>query len=167
MGKILNAPELFKNYPGARDIEVSLDKGSDTAAWYYDNKIGLRYVPDTGSHRGRKLLHHEIQHWIDEQEGFAKSASQLAQQRISKETGIPGSDVYYGSQGEISARDVEDRLRMDNKSRGKFTPRVKGQSLDGSGTGKPQSVVIPADSEAGADYKIKTNPNYDKKYYWN
>jgi hypothetical protein len=78
--QLLDHPELYKQYPATRDIEVSIDPYlTDYGAMYYKNEIKLsqesadRAVYDPNYLT--KLLLHETQHDIQDREGHASGAN--------------------------------------------------------------------------------------------
>jgi hypothetical protein len=67
VGEAIDHPDLFRAYPEARDIYLKelLHPGMEAAS-YQDGVIRFRKSANLS------ILLHEVQHWIQEQEGFAK-----------------------------------------------------------------------------------------------
>jgi hypothetical protein len=77
VGEILDHPDLYKIYPEAKDIDVMIAPGmkdmhgNDVKGIYSPehNTIGLN--EDLTPEAMRSTLHHELQHWVQNKEGFA------------------------------------------------------------------------------------------------
>jgi hypothetical protein len=96
LGAVLDHPELFRHYPWLESLPVEIDHryGPDLAGAYIppaDKEAGYGSIwlhPD-GLDRRRTLLH-EIQHAIQQNEGFASGASSTAFY------GAPAFQLYRG-----------------------------------------------------------------------
>lgn len=82
VGDVLDHPELFKQYPWAKDINLEFTSVKQLqGSGSYDSKNNLmtlnksiaRELPD----EARSVLLHEVQHAIQEREGFAKGGSPI------------------------------------------------------------------------------------------
>ena len=76
LGDILDHPELYKAYPDLKKMPVVFDKDLQGIAHYDPNSdsihMGLRAV----EHKNQQgILMHEVQHAIQEREGFAKGGA--------------------------------------------------------------------------------------------
>jgi hypothetical protein len=72
--EVIDHPDLFKAYPEARTIRVSRLASSDnTRGSYQGNRIVLNAL--NGNLQNFSTLMHEIQHWIQAKEGFARGAN--------------------------------------------------------------------------------------------
>ena len=74
---VLEHPELYKNYPEAGNIAIiptkDMPKGSAT---FEENINSIRMNPsDIGTDEGKGIVIHEIQHWIQKAEKFARGGS--------------------------------------------------------------------------------------------
>lgn len=68
-------PELFKAYPFLKDIRVSVrSRLGNIVGWYFAQKGVIMFNQDMGAERIRLSLLHEIQHIIQDQEGFAQGS---------------------------------------------------------------------------------------------
>ena len=87
LGDAFDHPELYKRYPDARDITIQKTASSNdsmmgvTQGWYDDATNTLNISPRSSDGRGTLL--HEVQHWIQNREGFAlggntKGVTQMA-----------------------------------------------------------------------------------------
>ena len=74
---ILDHPELFSAYPAARSISVRLDwKPASRLGSYSNARISLNATKlRRNSREMLSTLLHEIQHWIQDKEGFARGTS--------------------------------------------------------------------------------------------
>ena len=76
--------ELFKAYPEARDIDlkVTYRKNGSYAGWQKGNAIEVNAGPD--GKESRSALVHEIQHWIQDKEGFAIGGNSGTYSRVAR-----------------------------------------------------------------------------------
>lgn len=109
---VLNFDELYEAYPSLRKMYVFAYKNKkDSARGYYDSEersitINLAHIGPTGAQLSTLL--HEIQHAIQDIEGFARG-SNLEEGR--------SLDDYMRSAGEIESRNVEKRILWDGERR--------------------------------------------------
>lgn len=105
LGELLEHEELFKAYPELKDISVKKinDEGGEKLGYYDPNKkeIAINNIGD------KSTLMHEVQHAIQDIEGFAKGS------------GAKGEN-YRLSHGEAEARNVQNRLNLGDKFRAKI-----------------------------------------------
>ena len=105
LSELLEHEELFKAYPELKDISVKKinDEGGEKLGYYDPNKkeIAINNIGD------KSTLMHEVQHAIQEIEGFAKGS------------GAKGEN-YRLSHGEAEARNVQNRLNLGDKFRAKI-----------------------------------------------
>lgn len=91
VGGILEHPELFRNYPFLQDVRVNnmamTDPGTmPHAGGYYDPNTGeltLNPLAASSEDVTRNIMLHELQHMIQEAEGFAKGGNAESAQRIA------------------------------------------------------------------------------------
>lgn len=109
---VLNFDELYEAYPSLRKMYVFAYKNKkDSARGYYDSEersitINLAHIGPIGAQLSTLL--HEIQHAIQDIEGFARG-SNLEEGR--------SLDDYMRSAGEIESRNVEKRILWDGERR--------------------------------------------------
>ena len=105
LGDLLEHQELFKAYPELKDIKIKkiIDEKGEKLGYYDPNKkeIAINNIGD------KSTLMHEVQHAIQEIEGFAKGS------------GAKGEN-YRLSHGEAEARNVQNRLNLGDKFRAKI-----------------------------------------------
>jgi hypothetical protein len=68
LGKIYEHPEMFNKYPDLKNLQVNIDPGLKSKGAFTGGEVYLQ-SPD------KRTLLHEIQHVIQEKEGFAKGGS--------------------------------------------------------------------------------------------
>ena len=120
LGELLHHPELFRNYPELADYNVlghrSPNATGEGGFWKREREI------DATGKNSRELLStllHEVQHGIQNLEGFDSGASYSATKKALQDrygTTIPASDLdkmsfrtYQRNMGEAEARAVETR----------------------------------------------------------
>ena len=116
LSEFLDAPELYEAYPHLKDIQLTFDStGSKDGSFYPEGRgrISLRQSYAGTGKTGREVLLHEIQHAIQEYEGFSGGTT-------VKKAG--SYDAYYNNKGEIEARDVESRWRYSEEERQDYDP---------------------------------------------
>ncbi len=84
LGEVFSS-DIFEAYPEARGIEVAYLPTPKKVGGYFDPVANLIVISDrTGKKRDgsmdeeevRKVLHHELQHWVQKMEGFALGGNQ-------------------------------------------------------------------------------------------
>jgi hypothetical protein len=76
MGEVLDHPALYENYPQLRDVEVKIDPDlgpRDAIFRAREGEHGTIYLPEGGTDRA--VILHELQHKIQDIEGFARGNS--------------------------------------------------------------------------------------------
>lgn len=73
LDEVLDHPALFKSYPSARKIRVSRLATSNNKGSYANGKITLTAL--NGNLENFSTLLHEVQHWLQEKEGFARGSN--------------------------------------------------------------------------------------------
>lgn len=78
LGDVLDHPQLFNTYPDAKNIEVSKRRGFfdffGSLQGSFDGKNNINITPY--AKEPLSTLLHEVQHWIQEKEGFAKGGNE-------------------------------------------------------------------------------------------
>ena len=91
VGGILEHPELFQSYPFLQDVKVNNMAMTDPetmhqAGGYYDPSTGeltLNPLAASSEDAARNIMLHELQHMIQQAEGFAKGGNTESAQRIA------------------------------------------------------------------------------------
>ena len=97
LGDLLEHKELFKAYPELKDIKIKKisNEGGEKLGYYDPNKkeIAINNIGD------KSTLMHEVQHAIQDIEGFAKGSGKKG-------------ESYRLSHGKAEARNVQNRLNL-------------------------------------------------------
>lgn len=128
LGYLLDHDDLFAAYPDLKWLPVSFsaeDIGADVSVLGAYNKdfggVVLNPVLAFEDEQGAlSTLVHEIQHWIQDREGFARGASvhEFAQKMGMEDAAAS----YFRTAGEIEARDVQARLGYSAAQRAAVEP---------------------------------------------
>ena len=113
---VIQADALFEAYPFLRDIDVFYDFDSGSRASYYPgyNAISIDVMKNPTAQGQRRSFAHEIQHAIQEHEGFAIGANAELWNGDQKR--------YRNTAGELEAEDVKHRLDMTDEERSNTFP---------------------------------------------
>ena len=113
---VIQADALFETYPFLRDIDVFYDFDSGSRASYYPgyNAISIDVMKNPTAQGQRRSFAHEIQHAIQEHEGFAIGANAELWNGDQKR--------YRNTAGELEAEDVKNRLDMTDEERSNTFP---------------------------------------------
>ena len=112
LGNIINDDILFKLYPNLKNINVYTDKMNTPAGTTTNNDIYINNNILNNQKQLKASLLHEIQHIIQDYEGFEGGKS------VSKD----GIEAYINSLGEIEAIEVERRMDYDYNNLKMITP---------------------------------------------
>ena len=142
LGDAIDAPELFSFYPELRDCSLAFLPAREMkgASGYFDRAgeeiaVSEELTPD----EIRSTLIHEIQHWIQEKEGFARGGNlsdadyaatedspspdgygERASEAEVVDVPVPGAEVsavYRRFAGEVEARNAEFRAELPLEQR--------------------------------------------------
>jgi hypothetical protein len=109
LGDMLHHSELFNQYPELKNIPTHIAIVPwEKALGSYTPKSGLNVTATNLAQAGR-LLAHEIQHAIQEKEGFARGTSTI-------------DPSYRNNAGEIEARDAAARMNLTGQQRARTGP---------------------------------------------
>lgn len=152
-----NSPQLFEAYPQLKEIVVKWDRQKSNA--YYDSEtktIGLNPKWKTvqnialyfNRNGGLKFdLVHEVQHAIQQIEGFPSGESSMVAER--------DFDEYWKKVGEVEARNAEKRVEMSPEERRQLpisatedVPRAEQRVSDAS-----LKKTVPTRSDEHAEYQ--------------
>ena len=122
LGELLDHPVLYRAYPDLSSLPVVIVKelpGGVNAV--YNPAMGIILTEQIAKNRreGKRTLLHEIQHYVQEQEGFLGGGSSKdipLSARMLYENQLPGRGIlqspfefYRRMAGEVEARNVEER----------------------------------------------------------
>ncbi len=121
LGDVIDHSPLFDAYPDMADIKVSVfheapANGRIRYGGYTPSTdaLKLNVHPRTASELRATILH-EIQHAIQEREGFTGGLTKQQQRALGR--GQPAGEKYYRSADEIESRLVESRRNMSQSER--------------------------------------------------
>lgn len=150
LDSILEHDELYKQYPGIKDLRTRVTIDPKAMAVGNLNLMGIEVVAPNKA-EAKNILIHEVQHWIQNHEGFARGGNFIVDQIKAKfpdefkaelsavknnplwqwkpEDTPPGAleksaafKVYERHAGEIEARDTADRTGLTAEQRAKTPP---------------------------------------------
>lgn len=126
LDNVIDHPELFKNYPELKDIQVKFDysMGRNTAS-YNDMRQRIKvdgYLKDDPEELKKTLLH-EIQHYVQHEEGFAQGGNpgQFAKDLFASKS-IAEADIH-----QLNLEMGEKVKAMDSLEKYRFKPGVGGK----------------------------------------
>ena len=144
---VLNFDELYEAYPSLRKMYILAYKNrKDSARGYYDSEersiaINLAHIGPIGTQLSTLL--HEVQHAIQDIEGFARGSS-------LDESG--SLDGYARSAGEIESRNVQRRILWDRERRGSEpfneTLEYPGEAIVSFSIATRESIWVTLEREA-------------------
>ena len=139
VGDLLDHPQLFKQYPGLKNIKVRFMQDSGATKGLYNPQTNTIELP--ANNIDKSTLLHEIQHAIQQREGFARGGSpeQFTRETVKQlqnmgEPPTQGSinllsnEKYKRLSGEIEARDVQSRMNLTPEQRATTLP-YKSQGI--------------------------------------
>lgn len=120
LGSILDHEELYAAYPQLRDMVVRFDDLDGTKG-VINHRRGVITLDNSLRNAPEGTLLHEIQHAIQEAEGFAKGSSPEYWDNQGYED---AQDRYRNTAGEIEARDVANRRSLTAEERRQRMPEL-------------------------------------------
>ena len=124
LGQLIKHDALFYAYPQLKDIPVKFADISERGRYSPTSKtITIRNDLKTDKHQLGKTLVHEIQHAIQDIEGFTGGSST----EYWRNMGIPENklaEYYEKTAGEIEARDVAKRKDLSDEARKENRPDI-------------------------------------------
>jgi hypothetical protein len=145
LGEVIEHKELFKQYPELSDVDVRV-----TIDPFLDESLyGGRFTGDSinvikrTSDEAKDTVLHEVQHWIQKKEGFARGGNVDAEYELLQSKGgflsdeIPvgvtlgehAENIYRNLAGEIEARDVSARRTWDAEMREAVPPDLRKDAI--------------------------------------
>ena len=113
LSEYLKAPGLYEQYPQLKDITLRFEEMEEGLRGYYNhgkNEIVLNknFLGEYASDKAKSTLLHEVQHWIQNYEGFASGASTEYWQNM-----LAGGN-------EIVTRDMQEQTRNLQSLRNRY-----------------------------------------------
>ena len=158
--------ELFKAYPALNRVSLVFDSLSDGARGYFSKRDNTIVLSDTLFGKEPDVVLHELQHVIQNMEGFTGGASLrywndrmergFSKRWASGEEMMP-SELYRNTAGEIEARDTASRRRMTAEER-KNTPPNLGDADTVFADGNATSYSIDENFGKNVDDWVRNTP---------
>ena len=158
--------ELFKAYPALNRVSLVFDSLSDGARGYFSKRDNTIVLSDTLFGKEPDVVLHELQHVIQNMEGFTGGASLrywndrmergFSKRWASGEEMMP-SELYRNTAGEIEARDTASRRRMTAEER-KNTPPNLGDADTVFADGNTTSYSIDENFGKNVDDWVRNTP---------
>ncbi|MDR1490201.1 MAG: hypothetical protein LBS65_06930, partial [Desulfovibrio sp.] len=104
LGQIYDNPELYRAYPQLQDMQVMVQRSSGDGAYYSPKKGWTHGTITIGMKEDAGALLHEIQHAIQDIEGFARGGSVTL--FTDGDNGLSSEEQYLMLAGEIEARNT-------------------------------------------------------------
>ena len=141
LSDVISYDLLFEAYPALKDVLVKSDYhavGMGKAA--YDSGTKTIYLsPQANGAKLRQTLLHEIQHAVQDEEGFSFGSSPNYWRERSGVSAQEAERLYRNTAGEIEARDVENRADLTEEERRETFPA----------SAEPNDDVVFAGEETG------------------
>lgn len=118
LGDLIDYPQLLEAYPDLADVNIVFSEDLGEIKGTYSskrNEIVINKSLKSNMKELKQTLLHEMQHAIQDIEGFAKGSNTI------------GLD-YWNSAGEIEARDVANRLSLNEQQRKDVRPDIDNDS---------------------------------------
>ncbi|MBE6641923.1 MAG: hypothetical protein E7619_10115 [Ruminococcaceae bacterium] len=152
LGELIKHDNLFAAYPQLKDLEVYFsDIDANGAYSPVFKEIVLQKRLKLDKNKLSKTLIHEIQHAIQDIEGYAAGSNDEYWRRM----GIPDSELgeyYKKTAGEIEARDSADRTKLSDEERKNTRPDIDREDV----VFAENDVVYFSANEKSDDDSIKT-----------
>jgi hypothetical protein len=114
IGAVLSHPELMKAYPGLKDVQLVVNPALKSKG-EFDSKSGIISVNPT-AFRDLKDMHstllHEIQHFIQKQEGWQGGGNSGQFKDVAKDDNA-AKELYRRLKGEVDARSIQRQFLKD------------------------------------------------------
>ncbi|NMG71856.1 hypothetical protein DNK49_19170 [Azoarcus communis] len=121
---MLDHPQLFAAYPHLENIRVELMPAGERAAARLMRSVTGTRLQIRGSLKSETLpsvMLHELQHAIQNAEGFATGGSA---RNLTSDLDRSGAETYRRLAGEVEARNTQSRMRMTDAMRRQVSPEL-------------------------------------------
>lgn len=180
LGDLIDAPELFAAYPELQDLGINFTDNTDGVASYHPGlkEITMPKSLKRDARYAKKTLLHEIQHAIQDIEGFAAGGS-LDSNRAAIEEVMDIMELTedqkkiatistLSNYSKVVKRPVYDRLLQVSNRNGYQSVREYIESLNGYSyykriAGEVEARDVANRAELTADQRINTRPDIDRE----
>ncbi len=122
LGDLIDHEELLSAYPDLKNIDIVFIKGANESAYHSGfREIAMPESLKLSPEKLKKTLIHEIQHAIQDIEGFASGSNPGMFNNTKTQTAY---EQYQNTAGEIESRDVAERLEFNNEQRKNIRPDI-------------------------------------------
>lgn len=137
--EVLNYPELFKAYPKAKDINITFMNSDKFEGMYIRSKNRIMLSNSLSDSELKSTLLHEVQHFIQNEEGFAvggtaQTIKDLYNERIKFEKNFSVKkvlrdikDALFGSKKKSVKDDLNKLSKLVNKSDEELYKSIAGE----------------------------------------
>jgi hypothetical protein len=126
LGEILDHPELYKAYPELKDVKVKPVPVFDILGGMRGgmSEDGIMYLSPDKPEGLKSVIVHELQHWIQQKEGFAKGAN--TDMFISKE--LSGLMQEYDTLRSSLYKELNDKYGVDQITKWEWAYRAQDRA---------------------------------------
>lgn len=121
MKDALEHPELYKAYPKSKNVDAIMYAAPEPSGSFWQNTNEIMVgAPGTTSQKSVAL--HELQHWIQGKENWAKGGSPENVMEYASKYNIDPHAAYRRLAGEAEARLTQRRMNLTPEQRRKYYP---------------------------------------------
>ena len=149
LSDVISYDLLFEAYPALKDVFVKSDYhaiGMGKAAFDPGTKT-IYLSPQANGAKLRQTLLHEIQHAVQDEEGFSFGSSPDYWRERSGISAKEAERLYENTAGEIEARDVERRADLTEEERRETFPASADPNDDVVFAGEEQDAFLAKDED--------------------
>ena len=129
LGDLIDHPDLFAAYPQLEDIEIYFSPNAKSGSGSYHpgfKEIAMAQTDKLNQRKLREVLIHEIQHAIQDIEGFAGGSNPDQFAATDKRSAY---EQYRNTAGEVEARDATSRGNMTTEQRKNTRPDIDREDV--------------------------------------
>ncbi len=130
LGQVLSHDPLLSAYPELKSVAVTNDVPNGYGGMSWGGKVGVANSPNVDA---RSTLLHELQHEIQNREGFAKGSNKTTAEDLLNDAGVASNALAWRREIEAQARlnpgmrveELEDLVRRDYTALGLKIPSAR------------------------------------------
>ena len=128
LGDMIKHPTLFESYPQLADLDIYFHDGNTDQASYHPGfkEIAVPKRLKMDAKKFKKTLLHEIQHAVQDIEGFASGSNPDMFNNTGERSAY---DQYKSTAGEIEARDTANRTDFSKEQRKNTRPDIDREDV--------------------------------------
>ena len=144
LGDMIEHPALFEAYPQLADIDIYFNETEKTASYHPGFKeISIPKKLKRDMKTFKSTLIHEIQHAIQDIEGFASGSNIEMFNNTKNKTAY---EQYHDTAGEIEARDAAARVNLTEEERKNTRPDIDREDVIFAEAGHESYVIVELDN---------------------